>query len=56
MVEKGFGIDTETLLKQKGYKLYPSSTMGSVQAIMKEGNYFYGVADPRRPSAGVATP
>ena len=56
MIEKGFGNDTETLLKQKGYRLYSSSTMGSVQAIMKEGNYFYGVADPRRPSAGVATP
>ena len=56
MIEKGFGSDTENLLKQKGYKLYPSSTMGSVQAIMKEGSYFYGAADPRRPSAGVATP
>ena len=56
MIEKGFGADTEKLLKKKGYKLYPSSTMGSVQAIMKEGNYFYGVADPRRPGSGVATP
>ena len=56
MIEKGFGTDTEMLLKKKGYKLYPSSTMGSVQAIMKEGNYFYGVADPRRPGSGVATP
>jgi len=56
MIEKGFGSDTEKLLKSKGYRLYPSSTMGSVQAIVKEGNYFYGSADPRRPSAGVATP
>ena len=56
MIEKGFGADTEMLLKKKGYKLYPSSTMGSVQAIMKEGNYFYGIADPRRPGSGVATP
>ena len=56
MLEKGFGSDTEKLLKSKGYKLYQSSTMGSVQAIVKEGNYFYGSADPRRPSAGVATP
>lgn len=56
MIEQGFGVDTENLLKQKGYRLYPSSTMGSVQAIMKKGNYFYGSADPRRPSAGVATP
>jgi gamma-glutamyltranspeptidase/glutathione hydrolase len=56
MIEKGFGPDTEKLLEQKGYRLYPSSTMGSVQAIMKEGDYFYGSADPRRPSAGVAVP
>ena len=56
MIENGFGPDTERLLIEKGYKLYPSSTMGSVQAIMKEGDYFYGSADPRRPSAGVAIP
>jgi len=56
MIEKGFGSDTEKLLESKGYKLYPSSTMGSVQAIIKEGNYFYGSADPRRPNAGVAIP
>ena len=56
MLEKGFSSDTEKLLENKGYKLYQSSTMGSVQAIVKEGNYFYGSADPRRPSAGVATP
>ena len=56
MLEKGFGSDTEKLLENKGYKLYQSSTMGSVQAIVKEGNYFYGSADPRRPGAGVATP
>ena len=56
MIESGFGPDTERLLTEKGYKLYPSSTMGSVQAIMKDGDYFYGSADPRRPSAGVAIP
>ena len=56
MIESGFGPDTERLLTEKGYKLYPSSTMGSIQAIMKEGDYFYGSADPRRPSAGVAIP
>ena len=56
MIEQGFGSDTEKILESKGYRLYPSSTMGSVQAIVKEGKYFYGSADPRRPSAGVATP
>ena len=34
MMEKGFGPDTEKILKEKGYNLYPSSTMGSVQAII----------------------
>ena len=56
MMEKGFGPDTEKLLQEKGYKLYPSSTMGSVQAIIKDGEYFYGAADPRRPSSGAVAP
>ncbi len=56
MIEKGFGPDTEKLLQEKGYKLYPSSTMGSVQAILKDGEYFYGAADPRRPGSGAVAP
>ena len=56
MIEDGFGSDTTALLKERGYKIYPSRTMGSVQAIMHENGYFYGSADPRRPSAGVASP
>ncbi len=56
MIEKGFGPDTEKLLEEKGYKLYPSSTMGSVQAILKDGEYFYGAADPRRPGSGAVAP
>ena len=56
MIEEGFGADTKALLKDKGYRLYPSRTMGSVQAIMMEDGYFYGAADPRRPSAGVVSP
>ena len=56
MMEKGFGPDTERLLEEKGYRLYPSRTMGSVQAILKEGEYFYGAADPRRPSSGAIAP
>jgi len=56
MIEKGFGPDTQKLLEEKGYKLYPSRTMGSVQAILKEGDYFYGAADPRRPSSGAVAP
>ena len=56
MMENGFGPDTERLLEEKGYRLYPSRTMGSVQAILKEGEYFYGAADPRRPSSGAIAP
>ena len=56
MIEKGFGPDTEKILEDKGYRLYPSSTMGSVQAILKDGDYFYGAADPRRPSSGAVAP
>ena len=56
MMEKGFGPDTEKILKEKGYNLYPSSTMGSVQAIIKEGEYFYGAADPIRPGSGAVAP
>ena len=56
MIEKGFGPDTKKLLQEKGYRLYPSSTMGSVQAILKDGEYFYGAADPRRPGSGAVAP
>lgn len=56
MIEEGFGADTEALLEQRGYRLYPSRTMGSVQAILNKDGYFYGAADPRRPSAGVVSP
>ena len=41
-----FQSDTLQLLEE-GYKI-SFMTMGSVQAIVKEGDYFYGAADPRR--------
>ncbi len=56
MIEDGYGADTESLLTNKGYRLYSSRTMGSVQAIVREGDYFYGAADPRRPSSGAVAP
>ena len=52
LVESGFSQDTLNILEKKGHKLREGRTMGSVQAILKEGNYFYGAADPRRPGAG----
>ena len=52
LVEKGFSKDTLKLLNRIGHKTQDYRSMGSVQAILKEGNYFYGAADPRRPGAG----
>ena len=52
LVESGFSLDTLNILEKKGHKLREGRTMGSVQAILKEGHYFYGAADPRRPGAG----
>jgi len=52
LVESGFSQDTINLLEEKGHQLKESRTMGSVQAILKEGDYFYGASDPRRPGAG----
>jgi gamma-glutamyltranspeptidase / glutathione hydrolase len=51
LMESGFSQDTLNILEQKGHKLREDRTMGSVQAILKEGSYFYGAADPRRPGA-----
>ena len=56
MLEDGFSPDTIKILEDKGYQIYPSRTMGSVQAIVKEGDYFYGAADPRRPDSGAVAP
>ncbi|WP_251360116.1 gamma-glutamyltransferase [Kangiella sp. TOML190] len=52
-VEPAINADSLELLKQKGHKLYPSSTMGSTQSI-QVGDYIYGSADPRRPNAEAA--
>ena len=52
LLEDGFGIDTHSLLKNKGHTIERSRTMGSVQAILSDGRYFYGAADTRRPDAG----
>ena len=52
LMEEGFSSDTISLLREKGHTVRSSRTMGSVQAIISEGDYFYGAADPRRPEAG----
>jgi len=52
LMEEGFSPDTITLLEEMGHTIRSSRTMGSVQAIIYKDKYFYGAADPRRPSSG----
>ena len=52
LMEEGFSPDTVTLLEEMGHTIRSSRTMGSVQAIIYKDKYFYGAADPRRPSSG----
>ena len=52
LMEEGFSPDTVTLLEKMGHTIRSSRTMGSVQAIIYKDKYFYGAADPRRPSSG----
>ncbi len=52
LMEEGFSPDTITKLKDMGHTIRSSRTMGSVQAIIYKDKYFYGAADPRRPSSG----
>ncbi|AOE50129.1 gamma-glutamyltransferase [Kangiella sediminilitoris] len=52
-VEPAINKDTRELLKQRGYELYDSRTMGSTQSIQIE-DYIYGSSDPRRPNAKAA--
>lgn len=49
--EAGMSPDTLQLLETWGHQLQERTTMGSVQAIYSDGQYFYGSADPRRPGA-----
>lgn len=54
-VERNTSADTVSLLKAKGYTVTESSSLGSLQSIMKHNGVFLGAADPRRPgSAAIA--
>lgn len=52
LMEPGFSPDTIKLLKDMGYKIKRSSTMGSLQSIQWKNGLFFGASDPRRPGAG----
>ena len=50
-LEGGFSPDVVRLLEARGHTVRPSSTMGSTQSIMIDGDRFLGAADTRRPDA-----
>jgi gamma-glutamyltranspeptidase/glutathione hydrolase len=50
-VEPGFSPDTLGVLYHFGHNVSQTRTMGSVNAILWDGDVFYGVADPRKPDA-----
>jgi gamma-glutamyltranspeptidase/glutathione hydrolase len=52
LYETGIGPDTLKLLKSFGQNVQKTNTMGSVQAIVFDGQQFQGSDDPRRPNAG----
>ena len=55
LMEEGFSEDTHKILQEKGHLIKSSRSMGSVQAILYENNFFYGAADPRRPGSGAVS-
>jgi len=50
-LEPGFNPDTRSLLEGLGHAVKDSRTMGSVNAVLWDGDVFYGAADPRKPDA-----
>ncbi|GAW95595.1 MULTISPECIES: gamma-glutamyltransferase [Colwellia] len=50
-VERNIPADTVDNLKTMGYTVKVSSSLGSLQTIMKHNGVFLGAADPRRPGA-----
>lgn len=50
-VERNIPADTVDILKAKGYTIEVSSSLGSLQTIMKHNGVFLGAADPRRAGA-----
>lgn len=50
-VEQNIAADSIKLLQQKGYQVEISTSLGSLQSIMRKEGVYYGAADPRRPNA-----
>lgn len=54
-MEPGFSPDTIKLLRDMGYDIKESGTMGSSQSILWKDGLFLGASDPRRPGAAAIT-
>lgn len=48
-VENGISPDTVSLLEQMGHNVSSDRTIGTANSVMRDKDYFYGFADPRRP-------
>lgn len=48
-IEKGIGLDTQSLLRAKNHDVRYRAAMGSTQTIMLRDGYLFGASDPRRP-------
>lgn len=48
-IEKGVGLDTQSLLRAKNHNIRYRAAMGSTQTIMLRDGYLFGASDPRRP-------
>ncbi len=56
-LEYGFSPDTIRLLEVRGHRVYPTGySMGSLQTVGLDGEFFIGSADPRRPNAASVAP
>lgn len=53
-VERGFPADTVRLLREAGYRVESSGTLGGAQTVLMENGSPTGAADPRRPGSTVA--
>lgn len=51
LLERNIPADTVDKLKAQGYEVEISTSLGSLQSIMKHNDLFLGAADPRRPGA-----
>jgi gamma-glutamyltranspeptidase/glutathione hydrolase len=55
-LESGFSPDTIRELQRRGHTIRGGRTIGNINSVSREDDYFLGAADPRRPGGGSAGP